>query len=101
MPHPDTEDALVEQPAIALFAELGRTTVSVLEETFGATGTLLRETKGEGVLVSRSCAALQRVNLALGRLFGCSPLRASARVRHAQNCCVCLCLSRWVCGDGS
>ena len=51
--HAYTEDQLVEQPAIGLFAELGWTTVSALEETFGATGTLLRETKGEVVLVSR------------------------------------------------
>ena len=46
MPHAYTEDQLVEQPAIGLFAELGWQTASALEETFGATGTLLRETKG-------------------------------------------------------
>jgi len=62
MPHAYTEDQLVEQPAIGLFAELGWTTVSALEETFGATGTLLRETKGEVVLVSRLRAALERLN---------------------------------------
>ena len=65
MPHTYTEDQLVEQPAIGLFAELGWTTVSALEETFGATGTLLRETKGEVVLVSRLRAALERLNPAL------------------------------------
>src|SRR5947207_535302 len=65
MPHPYTEDQLVEQPAIGLFAELGWTTVSALEETFSATGTLLRETKGEVVLVSRLRAALERLNPAL------------------------------------
>ena len=42
----DTEDQLVEQPAIGLFAELGWTTASALEETFGATGMLRRETEG-------------------------------------------------------
>jgi type I restriction enzyme R subunit len=57
-----TEDQLVGQPAIGLFAELGWTTVSAMEETFGATGTLLRETKGEVVLVSRLRAALERLN---------------------------------------
>ena len=31
MPHAYTEDQLVEQPAIGLFAELGWTTVSALE----------------------------------------------------------------------
>ena len=65
MPHAYTEDQLVEQPAIGLFAELGWATVSALEETFGATGTLLRETKGEVVLVSRLRAALERLNPAL------------------------------------
>ena len=65
MSHAYTEDQLIEQPAIGLFAELGWTTVSALEETFGATGTLLRETKGEVVLVSRLRAALERRNPAL------------------------------------
>ena len=63
--HAYTEDQLVEQPAIGLFAELGWTTVSAMEETFGATGTLLRETKGEVVLVPRLRAALERLNPAL------------------------------------
>ena len=57
MSHAYTEDQLVEQPAIWLFAELGWTTVSALEETSGATGSLLRETKGEVVLGSRLRAA--------------------------------------------
>jgi type I restriction enzyme, R subunit len=39
--------------------------VSALEETFGATGTLLREAKGEVVLVSRSRPAFERLNPAL------------------------------------
>ena len=63
--HAYTEDQLVEQPAIGLFAELGWTTVLASEESFGATGTLLRETKGEVVLVSRLRAALERLNPAL------------------------------------
>ena len=63
--HAYTEDQLVEQPAIGLFAELGWTTVSAADESFGATGTLLRETKGEVVLVSRLRAALERLNPAL------------------------------------
>jgi type I restriction enzyme R subunit len=62
MPNAYTEDQLVEQPAIGLFAKLGWSTVSAMEETFGATGTLLRETKGEVVLVSRLRAALERLN---------------------------------------
>ena len=63
--HPYTEDQLVEQPAIGLFAELGWKTVSAMEETFGATGTLRRETKGEVVLVSRLRGMLERLNPAL------------------------------------
>ena len=65
MPHAYTEDQLVEQPAIGLFAELGWQTVSALEETFGAGGTLGRDTKGEVVLVPRLRAALERLNPAL------------------------------------
>ena len=80
MPHAYTEDQLVEQPAIGLFAELGWQTVSALEETFGAPSpglaatlshpmgegaSLGRETKGEVVLVSRLRAALERLNPAL------------------------------------
>jgi type I restriction enzyme R subunit len=62
MPHAYSEDQLVEQPVIGLFAELGWRTVSALEETFGVTGTLLLETKGEVVLVSRFRTALERSN---------------------------------------
>ena len=65
MPHAYTEDQLVEQPAIGLFAELGWSAVSALEETFGVTGTLSRETKGDVVLVARLRAALERLKPAL------------------------------------
>ncbi len=62
MPHAYTEDQLVEQPAIGLFAALGWQTVSAMEETFGPGGTLERETKGEVVLLDRLRAALIRFN---------------------------------------
>lgn len=65
MPHAYTEDQLVEQPAIGLFAKLGWQTVSALEEVFGVGGTLGRETKGEAVLVPRLRAALDRLNPSL------------------------------------
>ena len=68
-----TENQLVEQPAIGLFAELGWQTVSALEETFGATGTLQRETKGEVVLVSR-----------LARGVGTVESRAADRGNHRR-----------------
>ena len=60
--HAYTEDQLVEQPAIALFAELGWQTVSAMEEVFGTSGTLGRETSGEVVLIPRLRAALERLN---------------------------------------
>ena len=60
--HAYTEDQLVEQPAIRLFAALGWQTVSAMEEAFGANGTLSRETSGEVVLVGRLRAALEKLN---------------------------------------
>jgi type I restriction enzyme R subunit len=62
MPHAYTEDQLVEQPAIGLFAALGWLTMSAMEETFGPGGTLGRETRGEVVLVNRLRAALSKFN---------------------------------------
>ena len=65
MPHPFTEDHLVEQPAIALFGDLGWTTAVATDETFGPEGTLGRETKAEVVLVPRLRATLGRLNPSL------------------------------------
>jgi len=79
-PHPYTENQLVEQPAIELFAELGWTTLSAMEEIFdcvepslqaspiGRGGTALslgRETRGEVVLVPRLREAMIRLNPSL------------------------------------
>jgi type I restriction enzyme, R subunit len=64
-PHAYSEDQLVEQPAIGLFAALGWQTVSAMEETFGANSTLGRETKGEVVLTERLRAALCKFNPSL------------------------------------
>ena len=61
-PHAYTEDQLVEQPAIGLFAALGWQAISALEETFGTTGTLGRETKSEVVLVERLRIVLTKLN---------------------------------------
>ena len=63
--HAYSEDQLVEQPAIGLFAALGWQTVSAADESFGAGGTLGRETKGEVVLLERLRAALRKFNPAL------------------------------------
>jgi type I restriction enzyme R subunit len=62
MPNTYTEDQLVEQPAIGLFADLGWQTVSASDETFGGGSTLSRETKGDVVLSSRLRSALERLN---------------------------------------
>ena len=62
MPRANTEDQLVEQPAIQLFATLGWETASALDEVMGPTGTLGRETTAEVVLMSRLRAALERLN---------------------------------------
>ena len=57
-----TEDQIVEQPAIELFAKLGWQTLSAIEEIFGASGTLGRDTPSEVVLVSRLRKTLERLN---------------------------------------
>jgi type I restriction enzyme R subunit len=57
-----SEDALVEQPAIALFAELGWETANLYRETFGAIGTEGRESEHEVILPRRLSAALERLN---------------------------------------
>lgn len=60
-----TEDSLVEQPAIQLFAELGWETLSASDEVMSATGTLGRETKSEVVLAVRLRNVLVRLNPSL------------------------------------
>jgi type I restriction enzyme R subunit len=67
MPHAYTEDHLVEQSAIELFAELGWQVAGPLP-TAGFVGEprdagwLGRETPGEAVLVPRLRAALEKLN---------------------------------------
>jgi type I restriction enzyme R subunit len=57
-----SEDRLVEKPSIALFREMGWETIDAYDETFGATGTLGRETAQDVVLVPRLLAALRHLN---------------------------------------
>lgn len=57
-----TEDNLVEQPAIQLFAELGWETLTASEEVMGVAGALGRETKSEVVLTTRLRNVLVRLN---------------------------------------
>jgi type I restriction enzyme, R subunit len=60
-----TEDALIEQPTIALLGKLGWETANCFDETFGSEGTLGRETSSEVILFSRLRPALQALNLTL------------------------------------
>ena len=83
--HAYTEDQLVEQPAIGLFAALDWQTVSAMEEVFGAGGTLGRETKGEVVLAPRLRAALTKLNPALPSEAIASALDELARDRSAMS----------------
>jgi type I restriction enzyme, R subunit len=58
-----SENALVEQPAIALFGELGYSTANCFNEQIGSTiSTLGRETTADVVLLPRLRAALQELN---------------------------------------
>jgi type I restriction enzyme R subunit len=84
-PHAYTEDQLVEQPAIGLFAQLGWQTVSAMEETFGPGSALGRETKGEVVLVDRLRAALIALNPGLPPEAIQSAIDELARDRSAMS----------------
>lgn len=62
-----SEDTLVEQPAIALFTELGYEAANCFHETFGPHSTLGRETSADVVLIARLRPALERLNPGLPR----------------------------------
>jgi type I restriction enzyme, R subunit len=57
-----SENRLVEQPTIQLFAELGWRTATAIEDVLGPSGTLKRETKSEVVLVPSLRATLERLS---------------------------------------
>lgn len=60
--NPDSEDAAVEQPTIALFAELGWETLNCYHENFGPLSLLGRETMAGVVLPTRLRAAIEHLN---------------------------------------
>jgi type I restriction enzyme R subunit len=60
--NPDSEDAAIEQPTIALFAELGWETLNCYHENFGPMSLLGRETMADVVLPHRLTAALENLN---------------------------------------
>ncbi|MFT7632353.1 MAG: type I restriction enzyme R subunit [Mariniblastus sp.] len=99
--HAYSEDQLVEQPAIGLFAELGWTTVSVMEELFGGAkpsprpspsgrgsdagpANLGRETSGEVVLAQRLKITLEKLNPGLPSEAITSALDELTRDRSAM-----------------
>ncbi len=98
-PHAYTEDQLVEQPAIALFGEMGWKTVRADEESFGAMApshslqlpleggfeSLGRETKGEVVLVTHLRGALTKLNPTLPTEAIDSAVVALTRDRSAMS----------------
>lgn len=56
------ELALVELPAVALFASLGWKTANLYHETFGTNGTEGRESESQVILTKRLRAALEKLN---------------------------------------
>ncbi len=60
--NPDSEDAAIERPTIALFAELGWQTLNCYHENFGPLSLLGRETMADVVLPHRLHAAIQKLN---------------------------------------
>src|ERR1051325_10869914 len=60
--NPDSEDAAIEKPTIALFASLGWGTLNCFHEDFGPLSLLGRETTAEVVLPYRLRAAIEKLN---------------------------------------
>ncbi len=60
--NPDSEDAAIEQPTIALFAELGWQTLNCYHENFGPLSLLGRETMADVVLPHRLHSAIEKLN---------------------------------------
>jgi len=61
-PNPDSEDAAIEQPTIALFAQLGWETLNCYQENCGPLSLLGRETTADVVLPNRLRAAIEKLN---------------------------------------
>lgn len=80
-----TEDALVEQPAIQLFAELGWQTLNCYSGQFGENGLLGRSNRGEVVLLRHLRAALQKLNPGVSALAIDSAMDTLARDRSAMS----------------
>jgi len=59
---PDSEEAAIEQPTIALFAELGWETANCYHEELGPSSPLGRETRAEVLLPNRLRPAIEKLN---------------------------------------
>src|SRR5260370_40983132 len=85
-----SEDALVEQPAIALFARLGYETIHASHEKPGKHSILGRETLHEVVLTPRPRAALHRLSPGVAReaielaIEDLTSDRSALRLAHAN-----------------
>ncbi len=80
------EDDLIEQPAVALFEDLGWATYNGYNEFSEAGGSpLLRETRGEVVLVARLRQALGRLNPGLSREAIAGAIEELLRDRSVMN----------------
>ncbi|HYE32149.1 MAG TPA: type I restriction endonuclease subunit R [Methylomirabilota bacterium] len=62
MPHSFSEDVLIEQTAIQLFAGMGWQAINAFHESFGEGGTLGRENTGEVILNRHLVPALKKLN---------------------------------------
>jgi type I restriction enzyme, R subunit len=85
MPADYSEDSLIEQPAIALFAELGWQTANCFHERFGKNSTLGRETAHEVVLLPRLRWALQVLKPSVAERVIDLAVEALAQERNALN----------------
>jgi type I restriction enzyme R subunit len=61
-PNPDSEDAAIEQPTIALFRELGWDTLNCYQENYGPLSLLGRETTADVLLPNRLKPTLEKLN---------------------------------------
>lgn len=80
-----TEAELVEEPAIALLAELGWECVNAFGETFGPAGTLGRDSRTEVVLPHRLRDALRALNPSVPENIVEEALRALTKDRGSMN----------------
>jgi type I restriction enzyme R subunit len=80
-----SEDALIEQPAVELFADLGWQTMNCFYEKFGPGSSIGRETSSEAVLVNRLQSALGRLNPHLPRYALDSAIEALTQDRSSMS----------------